>query len=94
MSSESKATWEVNVLQSGDYEVDLNYAGVGRLVWSVEVNGGQKIRNQQNSSPVYHAYPIGWINFPETGRYLVSVSLEEGDSENASLKSIRFSAVR
>ena len=93
-STDSSASWEVDVLQPGDYNVDLNYAGEGRLVWSVEVDGGQKIRNQQDSSHIYHSFPIGWINFPAPGRYTISVSLVEGNMEEASLKSIRFSPVR
>ena len=87
----SKASWEIDVVQPGDYNVDLNYSGEGRLVWSVEVEGGQKIQNQQDSAHIYHSFPIGWINFAKPGRYKVSVSLVEGDVEKASLKSIRFS---
>lgn len=90
--TEGKASWEINVLEPGDYNVDLNYAGEGRLVWAVEIENGQKIRNQQNASHVYHSYPIGWVNFEKPGRYVVSVSLVEGDIEKASLRSIRFSA--
>ena len=93
-SADSKASWEVEVLQPGEYNIDLNYAGEGRLVWSVEVEGGQKIRNQQDSSHIYHSFPIGWINFAKPGRYVIHVSLVDGNAEKASLKSIRFSAVR
>ncbi len=85
-----EATWEIDVLQPGDYNIDLTYAGEGRLVWQVAVEGGEQIQNQQNSSHNYQAFPIGWVNFPQAGRYKVSVRCLEGQVESASLKSIRF----
>jgi len=85
------ASWDVNVLTPGDYNVELTYAGEGRLVWGVDVDGGEHIQNQQNSSHNYQEFPIGWINFPQPGNYRISVSLLEGDAEKASLKSIRVS---
>ena len=87
------AVWEVDVLQAGDYQVDLTYAGEGRLVWGVSVEGGQLIRNQQNSSHNYQSFPVGWLNFPRPGRYLVSVSCLEGNTKTASLKAIQFTSV-
>ena len=87
------ATWEVDVLEPGDYQVDLTYAGEGRLVWAVTVVGGESIRNQQNSSHNYQRFPIGWLRFPKRGRYKVSVSCLEGDTKTASLKAIRFSPI-
>ncbi len=84
------ASWEVDVLVPGDYYTALTYAGKGRLVWSVEVEGGEKIRNQQNSSHNYQTFPIGLINFPNPGRYTVSVRCIDGDIPSASLKAIRF----
>ncbi|OVE82729.1 alpha-L-fucosidase [bacterium M21] len=89
----AKAQWEVEVLTPGDYQIDLTYTGKGRVVWGVDVEGGQHIQNQQNSSTVYHRYPIGWLNFPEPGRYQVSVSCLEGDLAAASLKSIHFTPI-
>ncbi len=89
-----KATWEIDVIEPGDYNVDLTYAGEGRLVWEVEIEGGQKIRNQQNSSHNYQSFPIGWLQFPHPGRYRVSVSCIDGELESASLKAIRFSPIR
>ena len=89
-SSDGKATWEVSVLDPGDYNVSLTYSGEGRLVWGVDVEGGEHIQNQQNSSHNYQEFPIGWIRFPEAGKYKVSVSCLEGDLERASLKSIHF----
>ena len=88
--SDSKASWEIDVLEPGDYNVDLTYAGEGRLVWKVAVEGGEQIQNQQNSSHNYQSFPIGWINFPKTGRYTVSVKCLEGEIESASLKAIKF----
>ena len=90
---EGKAAWEVEVLEPGDYNVSLTYAGEGRLVWGVDVLGGEHIQNEQNSSHIYQEFPIGWINFPKSGRYKVAVSCLEGNSESAKLKSIRLESV-
>ena len=88
-----KASWEVEVLQPGEYNVDLTYSGEGRLVWGVDVAGGEHIQNQQNASHNYQEFPIGWITFPKPGRYTVAVSCLEGNSDTASLKAIRFTPV-
>jgi len=88
-----KASWEVDALKPGYYNVDLTYSGTGRIVWGVDVEGGQHIQNQQNSSHNYQAFPIGWIKFPKPGRYTVSVSCLEGDLTEASLKAIHFNYV-
>jgi alpha-L-fucosidase len=88
-----KASWNVDVLKSGYYNVDGTYAGEGRIVWGVDVAGGQHIQNQQNSSHNYQKFPIGWINFPEPGRYTVSVSCLEGDLAQASVKAIHLTFV-
>lgn len=64
----ASATWEVDVIQPGDYQVDLTYAGENRLVWSVAVEGGETIQNQQNASHNYQSFPIGWLNFPRPGQ--------------------------
>lgn len=85
-----RATWEVSVVRPGDYNVELTYTGEGRVVWGVEIEGGEQIQNQQNSSHNYQKFPIGWINFPKPGKYRVSVSFLEGNAEKASLKSIHF----
>ncbi len=89
-----KATWEVNVLQPGDYCVHLTYAGEGRLVWGVDIEGGEHIQNEQNSSHNYQEFPIGWMSFPKPGKYRVSVSCLEGETKTASLKAIRFAPVQ
>ena len=90
---DGKTTWEVDVFEPGDYQVDLTYAGEGRLVWGVTVEGGESIQNQQNSSHNYQRFPIGWLNFPKPGRYRVSASCLEGDLSNASLKAIHFKPI-
>ncbi|MCF7972228.1 MAG: alpha-L-fucosidase [Phycisphaerae bacterium] len=88
-----KASWEVDVLEPGYYSVDLTYAGEGRIVWGIDIEGGEHIQNQQNSSHNYQRFPIGWINFPKAGKYTVSVSCLEGDLTEASLKAIHFTPV-
>jgi alpha-L-fucosidase len=87
------ATWEINVLKPGNYQVDLNYSGETRLVWTVAVEGGETIQNQQNASHNYQSFPIGWLNFPKPGKYKVSVGCIEGNLETGSLKSISFTAI-
>jgi alpha-L-fucosidase len=91
---DGKATWEVDVLTPGDYQIELTYAGEGRLVWGVTVQGGGHIQNQQNSSHNYQRFPMGWLNFPAPGRYQVSVSCLEGAAKTASLKAIQFTRVQ
>ncbi|MBK1825513.1 alpha-L-fucosidase [Haloferula rosea] len=88
-----KTVWEVDVLEPGDYLASLSYAGEGRLVWGVEVLGGEKIQNQQNASHNYQEFPIGWIHFPKPGNYKVAVSCLEGNIESAKLRSLRLKAV-
>jgi alpha-L-fucosidase len=90
---DGRAVWEVKVLVPGDYNVDLTYAGEGRMVWGVDVKGGEHIQNQQNSSHNYQTFPIGWIRFPEPGRYRVSVSCLEGEREKASLQAVHFTPI-
>lgn len=69
-----QATWEVEVLEPGYYQVDLTYRGPGRIVWRVEVEGGDGIQNEQNASHNYQRFPIGWIHFPEAGRHTLQIS--------------------
>jgi len=85
-----KAVFEVDVPMAGDCNVSLEYSGEGRLVWGVSVEGGESIRNEQNSSHNYQEFPIGWINFPKAGKYKVAVSCLEGNLKSASLKAIRI----
>jgi alpha-L-fucosidase len=88
-----KAAWSVEVLKAGDYQVELTYVGKERIVWGVDIEGGEHIQNQQNASHNYQAFPIGWINFPKPGRYTVSVSCLDGDLKEASLKAIHLQRV-
>ena len=90
---EGTASWQVDVLVPGDYEVDLTYSGEGRLVWAVAIEGGECIQNEQNSSHNYQRFPIGWLSFPKPGRYTVSVSCLEGERGTASLQAIHFSRI-
>lgn len=85
------ATWEVEVQRPGDYQVDLTYAGQGRLVWRVAVEGGEAIQNQQNSSPIHQRFPIGWLSFETAGRHRVSVSCIEGETGSAALRALHLS---
>lgn len=87
------ATWEVDVLKPGNYQVDLTYAGENPLVWRVAVEGGETIQNQQNASHNYQSFPIGWLTFPKPGKYKVSVGCLDGNLETASLKSICFTPI-
>ena len=87
-------TWELDVLEPGDYKIDLSYTGKGRLVWQVKVEGGEAIQNQQNSSNVFQSYPIGWLNFPKPGRYKVSAACIGGDVQSAALKSIKVTPLK
>jgi alpha-L-fucosidase len=87
------AVWRLRVLEPGDYQVDLTYAGAGRIVWGIGVEGGGRLQNQQNSSHNYQRFPMGWLHFPEPGDYTLRVACLEGDREAASLKSLHFTRV-
>ena len=91
--SGGSANWEVKVLKPGNYQVDLTYAGEPRLVWTVAVEGGETIQNQQNASHNYQSFPIGWLNFPKAGTYKIKVGCLEGNAKTASLKSISFNLI-
>ncbi|WP_448635161.1 alpha-L-fucosidase [Pedobacter panaciterrae] len=91
--AESKLEWEVEVLQPGYYQTELNYTGLGRMVWKIENNEGGIVQNQQNSSSVYTWYPMGWMKFEHPGKYTIAVSLIEGDGQKASLSAIRLKKV-
>lgn len=86
-----KAVWTVDVGEAGDYRLELTYKGEGRLAWRIETDEGVKLQNQQNSSPVYHAYPFGLLTFSKPGKHTLAVSFVEGDRNKASLESIRLS---
>jgi alpha-L-fucosidase len=91
--ADGAATWEVDVLRPGHYRVDLTYTGEERLVWRVAVEGGQAIQNQQNASPIYQSFPIGWLEFTTPGRHRISVGCIDGNITTASLKSLRLTLV-
>lgn len=86
----SKVSWEVEVMEPGYYQVDLNYAGNGRLVWRVENEEGDKLQNEQNSSAVYSYFEMGLLKFEKAGKHTVSVTIVDGEKESASLKEIKF----
>jgi alpha-L-fucosidase len=60
-------------------------------VWGIETDEGVKLQNQQNASPVYHAYPFGLLTFNKPGKHTVTVTLVDGAPDKASLESIRLS---
>ncbi len=76
--------------EPGDYRLELIYKGEGRLAWKIETDEGVKLQNQQNSSPVYHAYPFGLLTFNKPGKHTITVSLVEGNRNKASLESLRL----
>ncbi|WP_276166050.1 alpha-L-fucosidase [Zobellia alginiliquefaciens] len=86
----SKVTWEIEVLEPGYYQTELNYAGDGRLVWNITSEEGEVVRNQQNSSVVYNYYEMGLLKFNKPGKHTISVSLIDGEKSIASLKEIRL----
>jgi len=85
-----KAVWTVNVAEPGDYMVELTYKGEGRMVWRIETDEGAMLQNQQNSATVYHTYPFGRLVFAKSGKHTLTVSLIEGDREQASLSAMCF----
>lgn len=87
---ESKVIWEVDIMKAGYYQVDLNYSGNGRLVWSIENEENDLVQNQQNSSSVYNYFEMGLMKFESAGRHTISVSMVDGDREKVSLKEIKF----
>ena len=93
-TSESEVVWEVDVMEPGYYQVDLNYAGEGRMVWRVSTEeNGSMIQNEQNSSAIYNFQPIGHVKFNTPGRHVIAVSFIDGAIKTASLKAIRLTSV-
>ena len=89
-SETGRAVWTVDVCQAGDYRLELTYRGEGRVAWRIETDEGVKLQNQQTSSPVYHAYPMGLLTFHKPGKHTITISLVEGDRQKPSLESIRL----
>jgi alpha-L-fucosidase len=83
-------TWIVDVAVPGDHRVELIYKGEGRLVWSVEIEGGDRIENEQAATAIYHAYPQGVVTLRRPGKHRVSVSLLRGAAATSSLEAIRL----
>ncbi len=89
-SEKGEATWEVEVFEPGYYYLDLRYKGEGRLVWRTVTDEGIKVQNQQAATGKYQNYPMGIIEFKTVGLHTVTVSLIDGNSNTASLESIRI----
>jgi len=89
----SKAEWEVNVLEPGYYYLDLNYKGEGRLVWNMITDENVMIQNQQAATRKYQNYAMGILEFKTAGKHTISVSLIEGNPETSSLKSLTIKPV-
>ena len=83
--SEGKAVWTVDVLEPGDYYIDLTYKGAERLTWRIESSEGAVLQNNQNASHVYHTFPMGMLTFESAGKHELSVSLIDGSPESSSL---------
>ncbi|MNI28877.1 hypothetical protein D3C73_826760 [compost metagenome] len=92
-TEKSKFSYEIAVKKPGYYQVDMNYAGEGRVVWRIENSAGELVQNQQESAHVYNWYPWGWMKFENAGRYKITVSLIEGNGDKASLTALRFKYV-
>jgi len=92
-TGDGKVYWEIDILEPGYYQVDLNYAGSSRFVWRVTNSEGGLVQNEQNSSQVYSYYEMGLMRFETSGKHTVSVEVKEGDIESASLKEIRFTPI-
>jgi alpha-L-fucosidase len=86
--------WTVNVAEAGDYRLELNYKGDGKLVWRIETDEGMKLQNQQNSSPIYAAHTFGLLTFKTPGPHTIAVSLVDGPRDKASLSAIRLHPVK
>ncbi|WP_339838042.1 alpha-L-fucosidase [uncultured Maribacter sp.] len=89
----ARVTWEVDIMEAGYYQIDLNYAGQDRMVWRVESDEGYLVQNQQNSSHIYSFFQMGLLKFDKPGKHKIDVSFVEGEFEKASLKQIRFTPV-
>ncbi|MBP0904930.1 alpha-L-fucosidase [Mariniflexile gromovii] len=60
-NDKSQVTWTVNVQESGYYYIDLNYKGVGRLVWKTITDEGVLVQNQQAATEKYEYYNMGIV---------------------------------
>ena len=88
--ADGAATWKVDVLEPGFYQLGLGYRGEDRLVWRIETDEGEMIQNQQAATPKYVEYPMGVIKFNNPGKHSLSVTLVEGNPETSSLASVHL----
>jgi alpha-L-fucosidase len=87
-SENSKAVWPVNIFKPGYYYLEMRYSGKDRLVWRTVTDEGVEVQNQQAATEKYQNYPMGIIEFKSSGSHTITVSLEEGNRETASLESV------
>ncbi|MDA7916763.1 alpha-L-fucosidase [bacterium] len=87
---DGSVVWDVDVLEAGDYQVELRYKGEGRLTWRVDSDEGDMLQNNQNSSHVYSNYTMGQLHFKAPGKHSLSVSLVDGDPAKSSLAALRI----
>lgn len=90
----SRLVYEVDVVKPGYYQVDLKYAGEGRVVWKLKSSEGEILQNQQDGSHVYNWYPWGWMKFTTPGKHTIEVSFVEGNGKKASMAAIRLKQVQ
>lgn len=86
--TDGKATWTVNVMKPGYYQVNLTYKGADRLVWKTVTDEGAIVQNEQVATEAYQQHPMGVLEFKTAGIHRISVSLVEGDVTSSSLKSL------
>lgn len=85
-----QVSWEIEIMEPGYYQIELNYAGEGRVVWNMTSDEGAVVQNEQNSSTVYNYYEMGLMKFEKPGKHMITVSLVDGNREGASLKEMRL----
>ncbi|MEO9894156.1 alpha-L-fucosidase [Aurantibacter sp.] len=89
-TNKSEVTWDIEIKDSGSYQIDLNYTGEGRLVWNIKSDEGEVVQNEQNSSSVYQYYEMGLLKFKKSGNHSLTITLVNGNSKSASLKELRL----
>lgn len=83
------ASWKIEVLIPGAYQVELLYSGVGRVAWKIQTSA-HSVQNQQAASSIYSWHPFGWLNFDKAGKYVVNVSLLDGNASGTSLAAMKL----
>ena len=89
----AKVTWTVEVKEAGYYHLDITHKGQQRLVWRMETDEGVIVQNQQAATEKYQSHPMGVIEFSESGKHTITVSLVEGNKTTSSLKSISIEPI-